>query len=109
MLARSLGVLSSSGKVLVRAPEALAVQAKRRSLGELLHAGVLGLDACLELQDLGLGELELELIQCTSDPRQEEAASPRCEDTVTLTPGIESSENFESFLEFLEFREFLRF
>ena len=46
---------------------------------------------------------------CTSDPRQEEAARPRCEDTVTFTPGIESFESFESFLEFLRVFEILEF
>ena len=46
---------------------------------------------------------------CTSDPRQEEAARPRCEDTVTFTPGIESFESFGSPESFLGLREFLRF
>ena len=39
----------------------------------------------------------------------EEAARPRCGNTVTFTPGIESFESFESFLEFREFREFREF
>ena len=35
-------------------------------------------------------------ILCTSDPRQEEVARPRCEGTVPFTPGTESFESFES-------------